>query len=277
MILLTGATGKVGRHVAAGLSARNARVRAVSRTAKRAALAGVEAVGGDLRKPDTLEPFLDGVDAVFLVWPFMSIEATERLAPRVMSVLTRRVPRIVYLSAQVAADRPDSVWARVERAVEASAESWTVIRPTGFASNTLMWAPQTRAGDVVRWAYGNASRSLVDERDVAAVVVRTLTEEKHDHARYVLSGPETLTQIEQLEAIGDALARDLRWEEIPPAALRSHLATMLGGEDGADAWLARWASFVERPEPVTRTVRDVTGVPARPFAAWAGDHAPAFR
>lgn len=277
MILLTGATGKVGRHVAAGLSARNTRVRSMSRTAKRAALPGVEAVRGDLRKPQTLEPFLDGIDAVFLVWPFMSIEATERLAPRVMSVLTRHVPRIVYLSAQVAADRPDSVWARVERAVESSAESWTVIRPTGFASNTLMWAPQTRTGDVVRWAYGNASRSLVDERDVAAVAVRTLTEDKHDGARYVLSGPETLTQIEQLAAIGGALARDLRWEEVSAAELRPHLAAMLGAEDGADAWLARWASFVERPEPVTRTVRDVTGIPARPFAAWAADHAPAFR
>jgi hypothetical protein len=129
-----------------------------------------------------------------------------------MSVLSRHLPRIVYLSAQVAPDRPDSVWARVERAVESSAESWMVIRPTGFASNTLMWAPQTRAGDVVRWAYGNASRSPVDERDVAAVAVRTLTEAKHNGARYVLTGPETLTQIEQLEAIGRALGRDLRWE-----------------------------------------------------------------
>ncbi len=277
MILLTGATGKVGRHVAAALGAQNTRVRAVSRAAKRAALPGVEAVQADLSNPDSLAPHLDGVDAAFLVWPFASIEAADDLAPRVVATLSERVPRIVYLSANAAEAAPDSFWARIERLVEASAESWTMLRPTGFAGNTLVWAGQTRIGDVVRWSYGDASRSLIDERDIAAVAVRALTEEKHAGKRYVLTGPERLTQIEQVQAIGRALGRDLRWEEVAPGNLRPHLASVFGSAEFADSALATWASFVDHPEPVTSTVRDVTGIPARPFEAWASDHAHAFR
>src|SRR3954452_20549929 len=77
-----------------------------------------------------------------------------------------------------------------------------------------MWAAQIRDSDVVRWPYGQAARSLIHERDIAAVAVRALTEDGHAGARYVLTGPETLTQVEQVHAIGDAIGRPLRWEEL---------------------------------------------------------------
>jgi len=256
MILVTGATGKVGRHVTAALSAGDIPVRAVSRSAGRSILPGV---------------------AAFLVWPFTSIEAADNIAPRVVALLARHVRRIVLLSAQAAANAPDSFWARVERLVEASDAQWTILRPTGFASNTLMWADQIRAGDVVRWPYGEARRSLIDERDIAAVAVRTLTEHDHGGQHYELTGPASLTQVEQLDAIGAALGRNLRWAEQPRDEAAHDLAEMFGDPAFANSAVDTWAGFVSTPEPVTTTVADITAVPARPFAAWATDYATAFR
>jgi uncharacterized protein YbjT (DUF2867 family) len=277
MILVTGATGKVGRHVTAALSARDIPVRALSRSAGRSIFPGVVPAKADFGDPDTLAPHLDGVDAAFLVWPFTSIDAADDLAPRVVALLARHVERIVLLSAQRAADAPDSFWARVERLVEASRAQWTISRPTGFASNTLMWANQIRSGDIVRWPYGTAARSLVDERDIAAVAVRTLTETHHGGQRYELTGPAALTQIEQVDAIGAALNRNLSWVEQPRDEAADDLAEMFGAPAFARSALDVWAGFVAEPEPVTTTVADITGVPARPFAAWAADHAGAFR
>lgn len=127
----------------------------------------------------------------------------------------------MYLSAQAAAGQPDSFWALAERAIEDSGASWTFLRPTGFAANTLMWADQIRSGNVVRWPFGGAARALIDERDIAAVAVRALTGDGHAGTRYLLSGPAVLTQAEQLAAIGQAIGRELRWRELPrPAAVQ---------------------------------------------------------
>jgi uncharacterized protein YbjT (DUF2867 family) len=134
-----------------------------------------------------------------------------------------------------------------------------------------MWADQIRESGVVRWPYGQAARSLIHERDIAAVAVRALTEDAHTGARYVLSGPETLTQAEQAHAIGDALGRPVRWEELTREDAEDQIAGV------PDTALDTWASFVETPEIVTTTVADVTSEPARPFAEWARDHADDFR
>jgi uncharacterized protein YbjT (DUF2867 family) len=147
-------------------------------------------------------------------------ESTARLAPQVIEVLATSLRRIVYLSAAAAADDPGSFWALVERHVRRAGVPWTFLRPTGLARNTLLWAPQIRSGDVVRWPYARAARSLIHEDDIAAVAVRALTEGGHDQATYLLTGPEVLTQVEQVRIIGEVLGRDLRWEELPVEAAR---------------------------------------------------------
>jgi uncharacterized protein YbjT (DUF2867 family) len=183
----------------------------------------------------------------------------------------------VYLSAQAAADQPGSFWALVERAIEESGVSWTFLRPTGFAANTLMWADQIRAGDVVRWPFGAAARALIDERDIAAVAVRALTGDGHDGARYLLSGPAVLTQAEQLAAIGQALGRELRWQELPRQAALEALTAAWGDRAFAETALTAWEWFVDHPEKVTSAVQDITGARARSFADWAATNATAFR
>ena len=276
MIVVTGASGRVGRQVIAELRHRDLPVRAVSRNPGRLP-PGTEAVRGDLADPGSLEPHLTGADALFLLWPFTSAELTAALAPKVAETAARHVGRVVYLSAQAAGERPGSFWALVEQAITDSGAAWTFLRPTGFASNTLMWADQIRAGDVVRWPFGAAARSLIDERDIAAVAVRALTEDGHAGARYVLSGPAALTQAEQLAAIGQALGRRLAWAELPRPAAQQMLAAAWGDPDFARSALDTWERFVTRPETVTTTVRDLTGAPARRFADWAAAHAGEFR
>jgi uncharacterized protein YbjT (DUF2867 family) len=195
----------------------------------------------------------------------------------VVKIAARHVTRVVYLSAQPAGERPGSFWALAEQAIEDAGVPWTFLRPTGFASNTLMWADQIRSGDLVRWPFGAAARALIDERDIAAVAVRVLTEDGHAGSRYVLSGPAVLTQVEQLAAIGQALGRDLTWEELPKAEAQHALAAAWGDPGFAASALDAWERFVTHPETVTPTVRDVTGAPARSFADWAAANAGAFR
>ncbi len=277
MILVTGATGKVGRQLVAHLNERGESVRAVVRDPRSASLPeGVEVVSADLADPASLMGHLEGVTSVFLLWPFTTLDAAAALAPPVVDAIARQVPRIVYLSAQAAAEQPGSWWAAVEHLVEASGASWTILRPTGFAGNTLMWADQIRSGDVVRWVYGEAARSLIDERDIAAVAGRALTDDGHAGATYVLSGPEAVTQAEQVHTIGAAIGRRLRWEELSRHAAREQLAEAFGDPGFADSALDAWAGFVSRPEPVTRTVQELTGTPAHTFSEWAKNHAEAF-
>jgi uncharacterized protein YbjT (DUF2867 family) len=237
---------------------------------------GSEAVRADLADPASLEAHLQDAQSLFLLWPFTSPEVTAGLAPKVAEIAARHVARVVYLSAQPAADQPDSFWALVERAIEESGAEWTFLRPTGFAANTLMWADQIRSGDVIRWPFGGAGRALIDERDIASVAVRALTEDGHTGASYVLSGPEVLTQAEQLAAIGAAIGRDLTWEELPKQAAVEELAAAWGDAGFATTAVNAWEWFVDHPETVTSTVRDITGAPAHRFADWAAANAAAF-
>ena len=278
-ILVIGATGNVGRHVVSGLIAAGASVRAFTRDLASANLPkDVEVVLGDLSIPDTLEAALAGVKAMFLVWT-----TDDAYAPAALDVIGTHARRIVYLSSMGVHDslerQTDPInqsHADMERLIEQSGLEWTFVRSSGMATNTLGWAPQIQNSNVVRWFHGNAARSLVHEADVAAVAVRTLIENGHEGQKYSVTGPETLTQIEQLHAISEALGRPLRWEELPPAVARREL---LVGIPNAivDGILNAHAEFAEKPETVTSTVEALTGAPARTFRQWVIDHTDDFR
>ncbi|GII83959.1 nucleotide-diphosphate-sugar epimerase [Sphaerisporangium siamense] len=280
--LVTGATGNVGRHAVALLLEAGARVRALTRDPAAARLPdGAEAVGGDLTEPDSLKAALGGVDGVFLVWPTVS---ADHAAPAAVQALAGAAGHIVYLSARGVSDAPEETQgfilgshARMERLIADSGAAWTFLRPSGFAANTLQWAEQIRTTGTVRWVYGNAGRSLVHERDIAAVGVRALLDDGHAGAAHVLTGPRTLTQIEQVAAIGEAIGRPVRWVETPAEDVRRGILARGYPAEMADAILAGQAAMAASPEPVTPTVEQVTGRPATPYLQWAADHADAFR
>ncbi|MGH3620834.1 MAG: NAD(P)H-binding protein [Sciscionella sp.] len=280
VIQVIGATGKVGRQVVSRLVDAGAAVRALARDPGAAGLpAGVDVVRGDLARPETVEAALDGVSSVFLVWPFLTADA----APAVLDVVRRHARHVVYLSSMGGSDgrggktAAAGFHADMERLIEKSGLAWTFLRPSGFAANTLGWAAQIRAGGVVHWPHGAASRSLIHERDIAGVAALALTGDGHDGARYLLTGPERITQVEQVAAIGEAIGRHLRYEEIPSEPVRDQLLASGWTPEFANSALQAWAAFVNEPEVVTTTVHELTGRPARRFQEWATDHADDFR
>lgn len=274
-ILVTGATGTVGKQVAIQLADVGVNVRALARDPASTKLpAGIEVVRGDLSDPASLEEPMDGVDAVFLMWPFMSSDG----AHDVLDVIKRHARRIVYLSAE--GTRPEEqqtnpilqFHADLERAVEATGLEWVLLQPASFATNTLRWAPQIREG-VVREPFGSQVRALIHEADIAAVAVRALVDDDLLGTRPVLTGPEALTTVEQVTALGDATGLPVRFEEISPQTASAEALASGWPEDLVSAIF----DGVFEPQQTTTTVYDVTGRPPRSIQDWTRDHASEFR
>jgi uncharacterized protein YbjT (DUF2867 family) len=154
---------------------------------------------------------------------------------------------------------------------------WTFLRPGMFAANALgWWAPQIRAGNVVRWPHLAAPTAPIDERDIAAVAVRALCEDKHAGAEYILTGPQSLSQSEQISTIAGAIGRSLRLEEISPEDAKCELLTLMPAVV-VNMLLDAWAAALGQAAYVTSTVEEITGLPARTFRVWATDHAAEFQ
>lgn len=281
-ILVIGGTGNVGRQVVDQLAATGARFRVMTRNADAAGLPPhVEVVRGDLTVPETLDRCLQDTDTVFLVWvapPAALAGALDRIA--------KHARRIVFLTAPLKTPHPffqqpnssRDLAERIERLIEASGLEWTFLRAGMFAGNARhFWGPQIRAGEVVRWPYLNTPKAPTDERDLAAVAVRTLCEDGHVGAEYVLTGPQSLTQAEQVHTIGRALGRSLRVEEMSPDEARSELLPILGSPTVVNMLLNAWAAAIGQPAFVTSTFAELTGEPPRTFLEWATDHVTEFR
>jgi uncharacterized protein YbjT (DUF2867 family) len=280
-VLVTGATGRVGRVVIDQLLDAGVPVRALARRSEAAATlpAKVEVFTGDLTVPDSLDPALNGAGAVFLVWT-----APPRTAEAVVERLAAHVRRVVFLSSPHQTPHPffqqpnpmAVLHADIEQLIAATGLESTIIRPGMLASNSLAWwAPAIRAGEVVRWPYGTAETAPVDDRDVAAVAARTLCQDGYTRGDYVLTGAESLTQAAQVHIIGDALERRIAFEEMPPEEFRS-LSSATAPSTVVDMLLAAWNAAVGQPAYITTAVADILGTAPRTFRQWAVDHAGAF-
>lgn len=274
MILVSGATGNVGGELLRQLSAEGIAVRALTRDPARSALpADVDVVKGDFGTPRSLAKALSGVEGLFLM-------VSGQEAAVLAEAARAGVRRIVLLSSVAVESRPESFIGRMhleaERAVEESGLEWTFLRPGQFASNTRAWAPQIAAGDVVRTPFARVGLPAVHPADIAAVALAALTEEGHAGAVHTLTGPQPVTPVEQVAAIGRAIGRKLRHEEITAEQARQEMAAyMPAGVVAATLdFLGSPTAAETRPLP---TVETVTGKPARTFAQWARDNADLFR
>ncbi|MCT2583321.1 SDR family oxidoreductase [Actinophytocola gossypii] len=286
MILVTGASGFVGREVVAQLAAAGERVRAMSRNPSRLSVPdGVEVVRGDLLEPSSMAAALTGVDRMYLFpEPRTAVEV-------VAAARAAGVERIVTLSSgAVTAGLDTDYQYPVEQAVEASGCEWTHLRPGEFASNTLrLWGPSIRTERVVRHHQPDWRGLPTHEADIAAVGVAALLGDGHHGRAYDLTGPERLSPRDQVRALSDALGEEVRIEEVTAERARE-LLHELGG------WAAENADFLtgfesyspsEIPDHTPEewdamivplpTVEEVTGRPARTYAQWARDHVGSFR
>ncbi|WP_431917847.1 NAD(P)H-binding protein [Amycolatopsis tucumanensis] len=266
-ILVTGATGNVGRLVVDELLAAGAsEVRALTTDPVRAALPPeVEVVEGYLGRVETLPRALEGVDRMYLAPLTRTVREVTELAREA------GVTRIVDL-----AGPEGSWWYDIEKAVEHSGIPWTHLEAGEFMTNTTIWADQIRSRGEVREAYPRAANAPIALEDIAAVAAKALLEDGHEGAAYGLTGPETLTRAELVAQIGQALGREIPLVEVSHADALADLTETMGA-DAAAWYLDGCAEMAEHPQPVSPAVSRVLGRPGMRFAEWAVAHAALFR
>ncbi|MFD9944372.1 NAD(P)H-binding protein [Nonomuraea sp. NPDC059023] len=296
-LLVTGSSGKVGRRVVAGLVGAGQRVRAMARDSQAAAAllpAGTEVVQGDFERPETWAAVLDGVERVHL-FPFAGgsfVEAAVAAGTRRFVVHSAVAAGFDPAPAQGPGQPHGSALRRhldeerdghrmVELAVEASGAEWTHVRPGLLASGALDWAEEIRGTGAVRAPYPKSGSALVHEADVAEIAVAALLTDEHLGAAYTITGPEKVTQLEQVRLVGEAIGEEVRFVELTPEQAR---AEWYDPEQGVDHELLDWvlelrAALADEPEliPATDTYERLTGRPPRTFAQWARDHRADFQ
>jgi uncharacterized protein YbjT (DUF2867 family) len=278
MILITGANGVVGRQVMNLLLHEGTAVTAVTRGLGKSGLPdSAKVVSGDLFRPQWLEPALEGVEAIQI-----SPRATgPGLGELLKLAVEQGVRRAVLLSATTVEypageARFAAQFKLAEDLVTHSGLEWTVLRLADFAANALAWAPQIKAGNVVRGAYGQAATSPIHETDIAAVAAQALQSSAHTGSVYTLTGPQSLDQYEKVRLIGAAIDRTLSFQELPPEQVRQGMLAQGLPEEVPARLLGSLADYSNHPGPTTNTVEDLLGRPALTFADWAHDNASAF-
>lgn len=233
--------------------------------------ANVSVATVDLADPATLDRALDGIDAVFLMWPFLDgPEETRAMAEPIAELLGQRVRRVVYLSSETVERVPVSLWGAVEDAVREQVTEWTMLRPTGFMRNAEQWADQVRRGSTVRWPLGGLSRPFIHEEDMAAVAVEALLGDDLVGAAPVLTGPAFISQAQQVTTIGEAIGRPVRWVELDREEVEQELQL-------PSVFLDGWEAMLSDPEPLTDQVQQILGRAPRSFREWADDNVELFR
>ena len=281
MLLVTGATGHIGRELTRELDAKGAKFRVLVRDPARAAALPerAERVTGDLGQPATLAPAFDGADGLFLLVPGTSADHT---AHAIAAAQAAGLRRIVHLSSYAVIGDPMPAMGRWhherEQMVRASGIPATILRPSGFMTNALDWLPTIREGDFVLDPLGPGRAAPIDPADIAAVAALVLTEDGHQGAEYALTGDEVLTVTEQVRILDAAIGRDLEVREVatPAEAVRFRypngapqaLADAL--IEGLTLMRADTAGFR------TNTVKRLLGRRPRTFADWCARNASAF-
>lgn len=287
MILVTGATGTVGREVVKQLSATGQRVRAfVHSTEKSASLKrpNVEVAVGDFAKPETVRAALSGADKLFLLSPAdkpATIAALE--APVVDEAKRAGVRHLVKLSViGCNLDNPIELgrWHREsEKEVEASGIPWTFLRPNFFMASFAVYMGATIRTEGAFYApAGDGRLSMIDPRDIAACAVSAFADRKHEAKAYDLTGPEALSLAQAAEKLSTAAGRAIKYVDLPSDAYRGALLGAGLIPQFVDAYIQFWdiakAGYAAGISPAAE---QMIGKKPRSLDDWAGDNAASLR
>jgi uncharacterized protein YbjT (DUF2867 family) len=273
MIVVTGATGNVGRSLVAALAEAGETVTAVARHIGADDVPpGVRAVAADLGDPRSLAPALGGAKALFL------LVAGEDPAGLLHRAAAAGVARVVLLSSQGAGTRPETYAhaARFEAVVTESGLPFTVLRSGGLASNALAWAEPVRRYRTAAAPFADVALPFVDPDDVAAVAAAVLRGDGHDGATYTLTGPEPTTPRQRAAAIAAALGEPVRFMEQSREEARAEMIRFMPPAV-AEGTLAVLGAPTPEEQAVDGDVERLLGRPAAPFSAWAARNVAPFR
>lgn len=264
--LVTGARGIVGRTVIEKLHAAGKSVRAASADPSTCTVpAGVELTGLDFTDPQSLAAALRGVDRVFLYATHSGID------PFIEAARSAELEQLVLLSSSAAESDDNPIGAAhlaVERPLQDSDLPLTILRPGAFAANARGWFPTIKSERVVRLAYPDIQLNPIHEADIADAAITALDDPAHAGKIYPLTGPESLSQRQQVAAIAAALGAPIELIELTHEQAAEFMYKPV---------LELWAQLGTEPAQVGPTAESVTGTPARTFAQWAVDHLDDFR
>lgn len=282
MIVVTGATGNVGRPLVRALAAAGLEVTAVSRNASADSSPGTGAVRhhrADLAAPGSLRPALDGAGALFLHDTGAGAQLLD-VRDILDTAKAAGVGRIVLLSSQGVATRPQSashggVGRRLEEAVRQSGAEWTILRPGGFASNAYAWADSVRTHRTVAAPFGDVGLPVIDPADIAEVAAAALHGDGHAGSTYELTGPALSTPRQRARIIADVLGEPITFIEQSRDEARSLMRQFM-----PDAVVGTTLAILGEPtlaeQRISPTTEQLLGRPARTFTEWATRNIGAF-
>jgi len=287
MILVTGATGTVGREVIKQLSAAGQRVRALAHSADKAgSLKGpnVEIAVGDFAKRETIRAALSGADKLFVVSPADRPATVATLEGPIVDEAKRAgVRHIVKLSViGCNIDNPINLgrWHReVEKEIEASGISWTFLRPNFFMASFAVYMGATiRAEGAFYAPAGDGRISMIDPRDIAACALAAFADSKHQAKAYDLTGPDALCLTEAADTLSKAAGKTIKYVDLPSDAYRGALLDAGLIPQFVDAYIQFWdivkAGYAAG---VSSAVEQMIGKKPRSLNDWACDNAASLR
>lgn len=284
MLLVTGATGNVGRAVLSELAGRQVPVRAFVRDPRKLGpvAENVEVVTGDIFDDESLRRAFDGVEAAFLAsaWSPRMAELHLRC---VMAAKAAGVSRIVQLSGvgasrELCCARALQWLGQVECATRSAGIQVTHLRPTFFMQNLLRFAPCIAQQGVIAGPFRSSEWTFVDARDVGAVGAQALLDPAHAGQAYVVTGNESITYQEVAERLGRVLGKPIRYQDITANEARGRLQATGASPVMIEATLELWdacASKLINVAPTT-VVKDITGREPRSLEEFARDYKPMF-
>ena len=279
-VLVTGATGNTGPGLVASLRRTGVEVRVLVRdVAKAKALQamGAEVVVGDLDKPSTIIPAVEGVSKIYLLtW---NGPTAVQQAENVIKAATRAGNIHLVRHSMWGPERSRIIQQgyQIEDRVKSAGLPWTLLKPTFFMQNTMMAAQTISSNGVIYWDMNDGKLGMIDVRDIVDAAFAVLTGSGHEGQSYILTGPEAISFGDVAKSFSNALDKHVKYVSVPAeAALKSMI------EIGLPEWIAQgyleldWGFADNFANSVTDNVPNLTGHPARSFDQFASDFAQVF-
>ncbi len=281
-ILVTGATGTVGRDVVKLLSKKGAVVRAGVRDQAKARPRfddDIALATFDFENEGSFAGALDGVAKVFLLPPLLpnQVELTNGFVDAAKRAGIRHIVKLSVIGVDDGTKATPIEWhAANEQHIRESGLAFTFLRPNSFMQNFITYFPPRDGAIYLPWGTGTAS--FVDTRDVGSVAAEVLTSDGHEEKTYTLTGPAALGIADVARILSEAAGREFKYVDVPEGAARDGML-----QAGMPKWLVEAVMDLHavnkqnRWSAVTADIEKVAGNPPTDFAQFARDHAEKFR